>query len=156
MNYQISIGFKRQLAFAFAIVFGVLAVSGTWQAISSHDVVRLVIVLVAFGGAAVAYAAQVLHRDPVLVIDEEGLTDRRSGKVIRWCDIESAHVAERRRRFDRYHDLVLTVARGQTASLCLDQLTRTWSEVVELIEGRLGMQVAVQREGGLIRRSSAG
>jgi len=155
MDYQISIGFKRRLAFAFAVVFAVLAVTGAWQAVSNNDPLRLLIVLVAFGGAAAAFAARAVDRNPVLVLDEQGLTDRRRGDVIRWSDIEAVHVAERRGHFDRYHDLVLTLTRERTLRLPLDQLTRSWSEVAELIEGRLGRQVAIRREGGLIGRARA-
>jgi len=153
MTKQVSIGFKRRLALAFAIVFAALAVSSAWQAVSSHDLARLVIVLVVFGGTAAAYVIQVLRREPVLVLDEEGLTDRRGGTAVRWCEIEDAHVAERHGPFDHDHDLVLTLVRGQTLSLSLDQLTSSWSEVVTLIEGRLGRQVSVLREGGLVRHS---
>jgi hypothetical protein len=153
MNEQVSIGFSRRLVLAFAAVFAVLAVSGAWQAVSAHETVRLLIVLVAFGGISVVYAAQVIRRGPVLLLDDEGLTDARGGIVVRWNDVEAAHVAERRASFDRYHDLVLTVAREQR-SLSLDQLTSKWSDVVDLVEDRLGKQVSVRREGGLISKQS--
>jgi len=152
MRQQVCIGFRRRLASAFAVVFAVLAIDGTWQAASSGDLLRVLVVLAVFGGASCAYIAQVLRRGPVLLLDEEGLTDRRRGGTIRWSEIQAAHVAESHRRFDRSHDLVLTVGRDQTLCLSLDQLTRTWGEVVELVEGRLGRRVSVRREGGVIRR----
>jgi hypothetical protein len=152
MKQQVCIGFRRRLASAFAIVFAIVAVDGAWQAGSSNDLPRLLIILTVFGGACCAYLAQALRRDPVLLLDDEGLTDRRRGDTIRWSDIKTAHVMESHGRFDRYHDLVLTVGRGQTMSLSLDQLTRTWGEVVEMVEGRLGRRVAVVREGGVLRR----
>ena len=145
MDEQVRISFRRRLASAFAAVFAVLAVSGAWQAISSHELTRLLIVLAVFGGAAAAFATQLLRRDPVLLLDAAGLTDVRGGNVVPWHDIESAHVAERRSGFERYHDLVL-VAREQTVSLSLDQLTRTWGDVAELIERRLSRPVDVRRE----------
>lgn len=150
MNEQISIGFSRRLVFAFAFLFAVLAVSGVWQAISSHEAVRAVIILVTFGGMSVAYTALFLYRHPVLLLDDDGLTDVRGAVVVRWHDIEAIHVAERHRLFDHYHDLVLTDARGQTLSLSLDQLTRKWMDVLELIEGRMGRQVPIRRETGTI------
>jgi len=155
MDQQVRIGFKRRLAFAFAVVFAAVAVRAAWQALSSGDPLRLLVVVLAFGGTAAAYVALVLHRDPVLVLDSEGLTDGRRGSVIRWCEVEAAHVSERHKRFDRCHDLILTVGREQTLSVPLDQLTKTWGEVVELVEGRLGKQVSIRREGGLIGRSQA-
>ncbi len=142
---QVRIHFRRRLASAFAAVFAVLAVSGAWQAISSHDLARLLIVLAVFGGAAAGYVTQLLRRGPVLLLDAEGLTDVRGGKLVPWYDIESAHVAERRSGFERYHDLVL-VGREQTVSLSLDQLTRTWADIAELIERRLSRPVDIRRE----------
>ena len=156
MNEQVSIGFRRRLAFAFAGIFAALAVNGAWRAIASHNTVQLLVVLVAFGGIAAAYAAQALHREPVLLVDDEGVTDLRGGKVVHWHEIEAAHVAERRMGFDHYHRLVLTLGRGQALSLPLDQLTRKWTDVAGMIEGHLGRQVAIRREGNpLVRRSRA-
>jgi hypothetical protein len=152
MDKQISIGFSRRLVFAFASLFAVLAVSGVWRAISSHEAMRALLVLVTFGGLFAAYAALLLHRRPVLLLDDDGLTDLRGGIVVRWDDIEAAHVAERHRFFDHYHDLVLTVAREQALSLSLDELTRSWRDVVKLIEGRMGRQVSIRRETGVISR----
>ncbi len=159
MNEKVSIGFSRRLVFAFASVFAILAISGVWRAISSHEAVRPLIVLVTFGGLSAVYAALLFQRRPVLVLDGDGLTDIRRSIVVRWHDIEAIHVAERRRTLDRYHDLVLTLAPEQTLSLSLDQLTRRWSDVVELIEGRIGTQVPVRRETSVLpirsrRRSS--
>jgi len=154
MNEQISIGFSRRLPSAFAFLFAVLAVSGVWQAISSHEALRALIVLVTFGGMSVVYTVLLLYRHAVLLLDEDGLTDVRGGIVVRWHDIEAVHVAERHRLFDHYHDLVLTDARGQTLSLSLDQLTRKWMDVVALIEGRIGGQVPIRRETGAISSRS--
>jgi hypothetical protein len=153
MNVQVSIGFRRRLALAFAALFAVLAVNSAWQAVSDHETVRLLIALLAFGGISVVFAVRVLHRGPVLLLDDECLTDARGGLVVRWNDVEAAHVAERRGSFDRYHDLVLTVAREQRV-LQLDQLTSKWSDVVGLVESRLGKQVSVRREGGLVSKQS--
>jgi hypothetical protein len=154
MDDQLRIGFKRRLASAFAAVFTLLAVSGAWQAISSHELARLLIVVAVFGGAAAAFMTQLLRRNPVLQLDAEGLTDLRRGSTVRWRDIESAHVAERRFGFERYHDLVL-VARRQTVSLSLDQLTRTWGDMTELIEARLSRPVDIRREPSAGARRSA-
>ena len=149
MNEQLSIGFSRRLATMFAALFAALAVSGIWQAVSAHEAARLLIVLFVFGGVSAAFAVQILSREPVLLLDEEGLTDARHGLVVRWRDVEAAHVTERRGSFDRFHDLVLTVAREQR-SLSLDQLTTRWSDVVGLVENRLGSQVSVRREGRVV------
>jgi len=154
MDEKVSIGFSRRLVFAFASVFAVLAISGVWRAISSHGAVRPLIVLVTFGGLSAVYVALLLQRHPVLVLDDDGLTDIRRSIVVHWHDIEAAHVAERHRTLDRYHDLVLTVAPEQTLSLSLDQLTRRWSDVVELIEGRMGTQVPIRRETGVLSMRS--
>lgn len=126
--------------------------TGAWRAFASHDPAQLAFVVLAFGGVAAAFASQVLHHDPVLLLDAERLTDVRGGNVIAWKEIEAVHVAKRNGIFDRCHDLVLTVAGEQTLSLPLDLLTRTWSDVVELVEGRLGRPVAIQSERGPITR----
>jgi len=151
---QVSIGISRRLVLACAALFAVLAVSGAWRAASSHEVVRPLIFLVVFAGISAAYAALLLPRRPVLLLDSDGLTDLRAGVAVRWRDIEAAHVAEHHTTLDRYHDLVLTVAPEETLSLSLDQLTRRWSDVVDLIEDRIGRQVSIRREPRVVAKRS--
>jgi hypothetical protein len=153
MTEPLSIGFKRRLAGVFAAVFALLAVTGTIQAISSHEAVRLVVALVVFGGAAAVFAAHALHRAPVLVLDHEGLTDLRGGVVVRWQDVRAVHVAERRDSVDRCHDLVLTVDGGHRHSLSVDHLTTRWRELARLVEARVGSQVTVRRESAFATAS---
>ena len=148
MNQTVSIGFSRRLVLALATLFAVIAVTGAWRAGVSHNGLQLLLVLLTFGGMSAAYGAQLLRRGPVLLLDDDGLTDVRRGVVVRWQEIKAAHVAEPRRSFDRYHDLVLTVTPEETLSLPLDQLTRKWSDVVALVEDHLGRQLPIQREGG--------
>jgi hypothetical protein len=155
VNQNVSIGFSRRLAVAFAVLFATVAVSGAWQAATTHDATRSAVVLAMFGAVAVAFAAQALRRRPVLVLDEQGLTDVRGGVSVRWQEIEAARVARRR---PRCHDLVLTVARGETVRLSLDQLSRRSAEIARLLEGRTGRTVALEYEGALrgrVRRAIA-
>jgi hypothetical protein len=148
-NENVSIGFSRRLAGAFALLFAAVAVSGAWQAASAGGAIRAAVVLTLFGGVAVAFAAQALQRRPVLVLDEQGLTDVRGGVSVRWQEIEAARVARRR---PRCHDLVLTIARGQTVRLSLDQLTRRSAEIARLLEGRTGRAVELERAWALLGR----
>ena len=73
----------------------------------------------------------------------------RGGVSVRWQEIEAARVARRR---PRCHDLVLTVARGETVRLSLDQLTRRSTEIARLLEGRTGRTVERERAGALLGR----
>jgi hypothetical protein len=140
---NVSIGFSRKLSLAFAVLFAAVAASGAWDAVSSGRPLRAVVVLLLFGAPAALLAVQALQRDPVLVLDDQGLTDVRGGRSVRWQEIEAAHVAH---RGPRCHDLVLTLARGQTLRLSLDQLTRRWPEIARLTERSTGRRVAVETE----------
>jgi hypothetical protein len=93
--------------------------------------------------------------------------------MVRWTSVGDAHLRQRQGVFGVYHHLVVTVRREdqspiedssglrtsrvptETVDFSLDQLAMSWSDVLALVQQRLGKDVPAKREAGLFRKPIA-
>jgi hypothetical protein len=122
------------------------------------------IIGVLFGSAFAYYVRGLVRRDPAIIIDAKGLAGFRAPRAIQWADVSDIHLSQRQGAFGTYHRLVLTVRReGQvpvedslglltsrvqteTIEFSIDQLAMSWSEIITLVQERLGRNVSTKRE----------
>ena len=148
---ELRIGRNRKL-FGFAtIFFGALLAGGLSREISGSSITGVILVLVVFGLPSFFYARG-LGRGPVIIIDADGLTDLRSGRVVRWATTSTIILRQRQGVFGEYHHLVCTAATGESIDLSIDQLSLGWKSVVSAVEDRAGRSVTTLRERGLAAR----
>jgi hypothetical protein len=115
--------------------------------------------------------SQVLRRGPVLIFDDTTFTDCKSGDVIPWDSVFDVYLRQRQGIFGVYHHLVFTIRREvlprgleqltssrvpvQTLRRSIDQLSMGWSDIVTLVQERLGKPIAVKHEAGLFGKTRA-
>jgi hypothetical protein len=153
---------------AYTLLFGLaLAVC-----LSRTDTVAgVVTVIVVLSAPLLIALSHVLRRRPVLILDDTTFTDGKSGEVIRWDDVFDVYLRQRQGIFGAYHHLVFTIRREpppqdleqlassrlpvQTLRRSIDQLSIGWSDIVALVQERLGKPIAVRHEAGLLGKTRA-
>jgi hypothetical protein len=102
----------------------------------------------------------------MLILDDATFTDGKSGDVVPWDSVFEVHLRQRQGVFGVYHHLVFTIRREkpstevdsealstsrvpvQTLRVPIDQLSMGWSDIVTLVQERLGKPIAVRHEAG--------
>jgi hypothetical protein len=161
---NVSIRLNRKLFTLAAIFFGFVMAIALSRSVASGNVLAALIALVVIGAPCVYAVYGALRRGYALVIDSGGLSGFRAGRAIKWTDVSDVHISQRQSAFGVYHNLVLTVRReGQppvedplglltsrvqteTVEFSIDQLAMPWSEIVALVQERLGRNVSTKRE----------
>jgi hypothetical protein len=144
----IAIGVARIKLAALVAVLGAVAVIAAARALAGGDVVVLVLVLVVFGLPLVGLVHEAFRRGPVLVLDDDGLRDTRSGQAVRWGEVHSIYARRRQGAFNEFHELVLLPRAGDRPPIevSIDRLALRWDRIVPLVEARTGRAVAVHRQ----------
>lgn len=158
---------RKTLAYAFlCALIGAIAVS---RAKGTSDAVILLVVI---GMPLIFFLAQALRRGPVLIFDDNAFTDCKSGEVIPWDNVFEVYLRQRQGVFGVYHHLVFTIRREkssesgvdldelatsqmpvQTLRRPIDHLSIGWSDIVTLVQERLGKPIAVHHEAGLFGKT---
>lgn len=174
MGQPTQICFNRRLAFGAAVFFGIFVVVGTKRGIEHGNAVAIMLTLVVMGPIFALYAFRALRRRTALVLDDRAITIARSHQVIPWDTVFEAHLIEHQGNFGLSHELVLMVQCDdgphdessltelrtskvdvQKAWVSLDQLSMSSSDIVALVQQRLGKNIPARREAGLFRKSAA-
>lgn len=169
---EISVGVNRRLAFAVAVFFGVILFGAISRTVTTNNIEATVIVVIFIGVPFAYYMRRTFQRRPVLVLGDHALTIGRSRQVIPWDTIFEVHLRQRQSIFGVYHHLVLTVQRGdesqdegslaelktskvsvQTVRQPIDQLSISWSDILALVQQRLGKDIPTRREAGLFGKT---
>jgi hypothetical protein len=114
------------------------------------------------------FLARVFRQRPILIFDDATFTDCRSGEVIPWDSVFDVYLRQRQGVFGVYHHLVFTIRQGpapqdldklaarrtqvQTVRRSIDQLSMSWSDIVTLVQKRLGKEIPIRHEAGLFRK----
>ena len=165
-NDPISVRFDRRKALVYTLLFGcamVVCLSRT-NGVSA----TLIVIVVLSIPLAIAFS-QLLRRGPVFVINDATFTDCKSGQVIPWDDIFEIYLRQRQGVFGVYHHLVFTIRSEpggrdlntlssstvpvQTLRRSIDLLSMGWSDIVALVQERLGKPIAVKHEAGLFGKT---
>jgi hypothetical protein len=131
----------------------------------------IVTVIVVLSVPLLIALSQVLRRGPVLIFDDTTFTDCKSGDVIPWDSVFDVYLRQRQGIFGVYHHLVFHIRREavsrdleqltssrvpvQTLRRSIDQLSIGWSDIVTLVQERLGKPIPVRHEGGLFGKTRA-
>jgi hypothetical protein len=91
--------------------------------------------------------------------------------VIPWDSVFEVYLRQRQGVFGVYHHLVFTIryepsahdldklassrVQVQTLRRSIDQLSMSWSDIVALVQRRLGKDIPIRREAGLFRKPIA-
>jgi hypothetical protein len=160
----VRIQLNRKLYAPAACFLGILMVAGLSRAVAAGNVVAALLIVVALGGPCAIYVRGLLRRGTALIIDSDGLAGFRTPRAIRWSDVSDIHVSQQQSPFGVYHRLVLIVRREdgppledsrgllssrvpiETVDFSIDQLTMPWSEIVALVQERLGRSVSTKAE----------
>jgi hypothetical protein len=160
----ISIRLNRKLFALAAAGFGVVTAIGLSRALTSGNVVGALIALIVLGGPCLLYVRGLFRRGSAIIVGCDALAGFRVGRTIQWADVSDVHVSQRQGAFGVHHNLVLIVRReGQppvedsiglltsrvqteTVEFSIDQLAIPSSEIVALVQERLGRNVATKRE----------
>lgn len=145
---ELRIGRNRKLFGIATIFFGASMIGGVSREISAGSITDVILVLIVFGLPCLFYMRGLLQSGPVIVIDADGLTDRRSGRAVRWATTGTIALRQRQGVFGEYHHLVCTAATGESVDLSIDQLSLGWKSVVSAVEERAGRSVTMLRERG--------
>jgi hypothetical protein len=102
----------------------------------------------------------------MLILDDTTFTDGKSGDVVPWDSVFEVYLRQRQGAFSVYHHLVFTIRREkpstevdsqalitsrvpvQTLRVPIDQLSMGWSDIVTIVQERLGKPIAVRHEAG--------
>jgi hypothetical protein len=107
----------------------------------------------------------------MLILDDATFTDGKSGEVVPWDSVFEVHLRQRQGVFGVYHHLVFTIRREtstevdseelitsrvpiQTLRMPIDQLSMGWSDIVSLVQERLGKPIAVHHETGMFGKTT--
>lgn len=150
---------NKRWSLGFAVFFGILTVAGVARELAGHNIGGLIVVLVFFGGPLAFCLWWGTHRRPLLVIDDHGLTEGRSGRRVSWDGVAMVSVGTRRGLFGESHDLVVKLAHDKGApperrrfvmtnannpdelTVNLDLLSMSWNEVMSAVEQGFGQRV---------------
>lgn len=149
---------NRRRSLGFAVFFGILTFASVARELASHSTVGVILALAFFGAPFAFFLGWGTRRRPVLVIDQHGLTEGRSGRTVPWEVVATARVAAERGLFGESHHLVLCLDHDAAPSaprrfittnvnnpdeldINLDLLAMPWSEVVSAVEQRSGRRV---------------
>jgi hypothetical protein len=160
----VRIQLNRKLFAAAALFLGAITAVGLSRAVAAGDIVAALITLVALGGPCAIYVRGLFRRGPAIIIDSNGLAGFRTPRAIHWGDVSDIHLSQRQGLFGVYHRLVLTVRQEdgppvedshgllssrvpiETVDFSIDQLAMPWSEIVALVQERVGRNVSTKRE----------
>ena len=155
---------NRKLFALVAALLGIIMVAGLLRAVSTGNIVAALLTVIVLGGPCAIYLRGLLRRGAALTIDDNGLAGFRTSRTIRWEDVSDIHLSQRQGPFGMYHRLVLTVriedgppiedSLGllssrvpiETIDFSIDQLAMPWSEIVTLVQDRLGQKVSTRSE----------
>jgi len=153
---------------AYAFLFALIVVIGVSRA---HSVSQALIILGVLGAPLILYLIHAFRRRPMLILDDATFTDGKSGDVVLWENVFEVHLRQRQGVFGVYHHLVFTIRREapstevdsdklitsrvppQTLRVPIDQLSMGWSDIVGLVQERLGKPIAVKHEAGLFGKT---
>jgi hypothetical protein len=164
MNKPLSIYGNRRLLASAAIFLGLITVLVVWRAFAAGSVGMAIFLAVLFGLPLACYVAALLRRGPAVVIGPAGLSGSRVGRTIRWASISDIHATRHRGAFGVYHDVVVRVKRAdpsrrddrraplassaptETVEFSIDLLTMRSSDIVALLQERIGRTVETKRQ----------
>jgi hypothetical protein len=164
----ISVRFDRRKALASVLLFAAVMAIGVSRVPDTSSAVILIVVL---SVPLVYFVGQVLRRGPVLVFDDATFTNCKAGEVVPWDSVFDVHLRQRQGIFGVYHHLVFTIRREkpstevdseelitsrvpiQTLRMPIDQLSLGWSDIVSLVQERLGKPIAVHHEAGMFGKT---
>jgi hypothetical protein len=171
---DILVSVNRRLAIAATLFIGVILFAGISRAVATDNIEATVLVAVFIGLPFAYYMRRAFQRRPVLVLGDRALTIGRSGQVIPWDTVFEVHLRQRQSVFGVYHHLVLTVQPDvapqddrslamlktskvpvETVRQPIDQLSMSWSDILALVQQRLGKDIPTRREAGMFRKSIA-
>ena len=153
---------------AWSFLFTLVAVIGVSRA---HNVSQALIIVGVLAIPLTVYLTHAFRQRPMLVIDDDTFRDGRSGEVVRWESVFEVYLRQRQGVFGVYHHLVFIIRREtlpteidsdnlitsqvpvQTLRLPIDQLSIGWSDIVALVQERLGKPIAVKQEAGLFGKT---
>lgn len=168
---EIIVGVNRRLAFAVAVFFGVIFFGAISRAVATNNIEAIIIVVIFIGVPFAYYARRALQQRPVLVLGDRALTIGRSRQVIPWDTVFGVYLRQRQSIFGVYHHLVFTIRHDrlpndqdldkltssrvpvQTVRMSIDQLSMSWSDIVALVQQRLGKEISTRREAGMFGKT---
>src|ERR1700685_1846793 len=177
MKDQVLIGHNRKITGAATLLFGIAAIVGLSRSLTEGNVVGVIIAMAVFGLPTILFARWTLRRGPVLVIDADGLTDRRFGfeHKFRWQDVNIIRIESKQETFGNVSHQLVAIIRKPSEShrddtvysdheddgkavitVPLNRLSLGWEEIVTLVEARLGRRVIMKKQTGLFQRSESG
>ena len=171
---QVIVGPNRRGALAWGLFLGILLASGAVRAIPAHRVSALVIELLVLGTPCVFYLRRALKGGALIVIDDRGFTDGRSGRTVEWDEIETVRANTHQGALGLDHSLCLVLkprlhsqptkrrfittnaSAEDEIEVSLDGLSSPWEEVVDAVEAKLGRRVINTSNRGFedVRRSA--
>jgi hypothetical protein len=127
-------------------LLGLVAVIGASREWAVHSTLGALVVLVLLGGPALLYALDTLRRGPSLIVDRDTFEEVRSGRAVRWTEVQDVYALRRQSIFNEHHELVFVTRRGEPTAIefSLDQLSISWERIVSLVEEHLGRAVPVR------------
>ena len=154
---RICVGIHRGKALGYAAVLGVSLVIGVPRASGVSATIALIVLGLPFA----FFVWEALRQRPVLILDEQALTDARAGRTLRWTDVEEVYARARQGAYGMHHELVLTSRKASDLgrpkphrfisrygpddelTLSLDDLALPWERIVWLVEERIGHPVPI-------------
>lgn len=160
--------FDRRKALASVLLFAAVMAVGVSRAHRASGIVILVVVL---SIPLIYFLTRVLRQGPVFVLGDAKFTDCKSGESYLWDDVFEVYLRQRQGIFGVYHHLVFTIRREpgvrdldilsssqmsvQTLRRSIDQMSIGWSDIVALVQQRLGKDIPTRREAGPFRKPVA-
>lgn len=146
---------NRRRSLGFAVFFGFFTFAGVARELVSHSTVGMILALVFFGAPFAFFLTWGNRRRPVLVIDQNGLTEGRSGRTVPWETMAAVRVVANRGLFGESHHLIVSLDLYETPptprrfittnatnpkelDINLDLLALPWDEVVSAVEQASG------------------
>jgi hypothetical protein len=164
MNEPLSIYGNRKLLASAAIFLGLMTVLVLWRAFAAGSVGMAIFLTVLFSLPLACYLAALFRRRPAVVIGPAGLGGSRVGCTIGWASIGDIHARRQWGPFGVYHDVVVRVNRAdpsrpehgrapfassaptETVEFSIDLLTVRPSDIVALLQERIGRTVEMKRQ----------
>jgi len=149
---------NRRRSLGCAVFFGFFTFAGVARELASHSAVGVILALVLFGAPFAFFLMWGTRRRPLLVIDQRGLTEGRSGRTVPWDTVAAVRVAAERGLFGESHHLILSLDHDSAPpaprrfittnannpdelNINLDLLAKPWNDVVSAVEQGSGRRV---------------